>query len=160
MASPQLDAKDVDDGWEQDLLFAWWVEAARVDLAVAGPNEPVMHRTPGSAQWALDALSGSRLFAGTAERVLIGNLKQVSAYFADSKLRAEVARRVATAVTVDARVIIGRSLGSVVAYEGLCARPEWPVRTLVRLGSPLGVRHLSSCACGRRPPDIARTGNC
>jgi pimeloyl-ACP methyl ester carboxylesterase len=42
----------------------------------------------------------------------------------------------------DARVIVGHSLGSVVAYECLCAHPEWGVRTLVTLGSPLGIRNL------------------
>jgi hypothetical protein len=30
----------------------------------------------------------------------------------------------------------------VVAYEALCAHPEWPVRALVTLGSPLGIRNL------------------
>ena len=28
------------------------------------------------------------------------------------------------------------------AYETLCAHPEWPVRTLITLGSPLGTRNL------------------
>jgi pimeloyl-ACP methyl ester carboxylesterase len=44
------------------------------------------------------------------------------------------------AVAADTRVVVGHSLGSVVAYEALCAHPEWPVRTLVTLGSPLGLR--------------------
>ena len=39
-------------------------------------------------------------------------------------------------------VIVAHSLGSVVAYEALCAHPEWPVRNLVTLGSPLGIRNL------------------
>ena len=38
--------------------------------------------------------------------------------------------------------MVGHSLGSVVAYEALCAHPEWPVRALVTLGSPLGIRNL------------------
>ncbi len=42
----------------------------------------------------------------------------------------------------DTRVVIGHSLGSVVAYEALCAHSSWPVRTLITLGSPLGIRHL------------------
>jgi hypothetical protein len=33
-------------------------------------------------------------------------------------------------------VIIGRSLGSIVTYESLCAHPEWRVNTFVTLGSP------------------------
>jgi hypothetical protein len=38
--------------------------------------------------------------------------------------------------------MVAHSLGSVVAYEELCAHPEWPVRTLVTIGSPLGIRNL------------------
>ena len=39
-------------------------------------------------------------------------------------------------------MLVGHSLGSVVAYEALCANPEWPVRMLVTLGSPLGIPNL------------------
>ena len=46
------------------------------------------------------------------------------------------------AVDEDTWVVVGHSLGSVVAYEALCAHPEWPVRALVTLGSPLGIRNL------------------
>jgi pimeloyl-ACP methyl ester carboxylesterase len=38
--------------------------------------------------------------------------------------------------------VIAHSLGSVVAYEALCAHPEWNVQTLVTLGSPLGIPNL------------------
>ena len=39
-------------------------------------------------------------------------------------------------------MLVGHSLGSVVAYEALRANPEWPVRMLVTLGSPLGIPNL------------------
>lgn len=40
-------------------------------------------------------------------------------------------------------MVVGHSLGSVVAYEVLCAlRPERPPLTLVTLGSPLGLAGL------------------
>jgi pimeloyl-ACP methyl ester carboxylesterase len=45
-------------------------------------------------------------------------------------------------MAADTRVVVGHSLGSVVAYEALCAHPQWPVHTFVSLGSPLGVRNL------------------
>jgi pimeloyl-ACP methyl ester carboxylesterase len=45
-------------------------------------------------------------------------------------------------VTPTTRVLIGHSLGSVVAYEALCANPDWRVHTLLTLGSPLGVPEL------------------
>jgi len=50
--------------------------------------------------------------------------------------------RFAAAITGDTRVVVAHSLGSVVAYEALCAHPEWPVTDLVTLGSPLGVPHI------------------
>jgi hypothetical protein len=50
---------------------------------------------------------------------------------------------VAREIGPDTRVVAGQSLGSVVAYEALCAHAaDRPVRTLVTLGSPLGIRHL------------------
>jgi pimeloyl-ACP methyl ester carboxylesterase len=49
---------------------------------------------------------------------------------------------VSEAVGEDTRVLVGHSLGSVVAYEALCANPGWPVRMLVTLGSPLGIPNL------------------
>ena len=39
-------------------------------------------------------------------------------------------------------MVIGHSLGSVVAYEVLAAQPEGSVRTFVTLGSPLGCPKL------------------
>jgi pimeloyl-ACP methyl ester carboxylesterase len=39
-------------------------------------------------------------------------------------------------------VVVAHSLGSVVAYEALCAHPEWGITDLVTLGSPLGVPHI------------------
>jgi pimeloyl-ACP methyl ester carboxylesterase len=39
-------------------------------------------------------------------------------------------------------VLVGHSLGSVVAYEALCANLGWRVRMLVTLGSPLGIPNL------------------
>jgi hypothetical protein len=40
------------------------------------------------------------------------------------------------------RVVVAHSLGSVVAYEALCAMADHQVRALVTLGSPLGIANL------------------
>lgn len=45
-------------------------------------------------------------------------------------------------MTDDVKVIVAHSLGTVIAYEALCAHPDWPVRALITLGSPLGMRTL------------------
>lgn len=60
----------------------------------------------------------------------------------DPQVRQAALDRVAAGIGEDTRVVVGHSLGSVVAYEALCAHPEWPVRALVTLGSPLGIRNL------------------
>jgi hypothetical protein len=139
---PPYDANDVADGWERDMLEAWWREAAAVEEEVPGPEAQTKVRTPRIVQRALDALSGSRFFAGVAERAFIFDLKQVSSYLRDRATRRAVQERAVQAVHPGTRVMIGHSLGSVVAYECLCAHPEWPVHTLVTLGSPLGIRNL------------------
>jgi len=139
---PPFDASDLEDEWEQRLLVLWWEEAARVDPMVRGPDSHTKARTPMLLQRALDALSQSKFFAALAERALISDLKQVRRYLREPETRREARTRVERAIDGDTRVIIGHSLGSIVAYEALCAHPEWPVRVFVTLGSPLGIRNL------------------
>jgi pimeloyl-ACP methyl ester carboxylesterase len=138
---PWLTAADA-DGFESGLLAAWWEAAAASDPGVIDPGARSLAVVPGGVQAALRALSGSAFFAGVADRALLWDLRQVRLYMTDPGIRAEVQRRVASAVGADTRVVVGHSLGSVVAYEALCAHPEWPVAALVTLGSPLGIRNL------------------
>ncbi|MFD8814773.1 hypothetical protein ACFV23_25595 [Streptomyces sp. NPDC059627] len=142
LGDPPLDASDVQDGIETELLLAWWAEAARTDTAVLPPDSRTLARTPRAVQRALDALSRSRFFAGVALRGLVLDLRQVRRYLCDPELRDAVQQRVADAITDRTRVVVGHSLGSVVAYEALCAHPDLPVRALLTLGSPLGIRNL------------------
>jgi hypothetical protein len=139
---PLYDAADVTVDWEKKLLKAWWREAAKGGEGVPSPEARTKLRTPQIVQRALNALSNSRFFAGIAEQALIFDLKQVYSYFHDPAIRQTVRKRVADVVDSKTSVIIGHSLGSVVAYECLCAHPDWPVRTFVTLGSPLGIRNL------------------
>lgn len=130
------------DSFEMDLLYSWWHEAARVDSHVVSPSTRTLARAPRTAQSALRALSRSRYFAGASERAMLGNLRQVRRYFSEPEIRAEAIRRVAALIDENVRVIVGHSLGSVVAYEALCFNSDWPVRRLVTVGSPLGIRNL------------------
>lgn len=139
---PWYSADDVFDGFETELLMRWWSDASEQDPAVVPPGARTLARTPRSVQAALNALGNSRFFAGLAERMMVLSLKQVRLYLTDEAIRGEAVARVARHVTRDTRVLVGHSLGSVVAYEALCAHPEWPVRVFVTLGSPLGVRRL------------------
>jgi pimeloyl-ACP methyl ester carboxylesterase len=127
---PDYDSSDVDDPFEQDLLRLWWQEE---------PGTRV--RTAQWVQRALYAVDGMSFFQGLTERALIGSLKQVRAYFTDPDIRHAVRQRVLDAVADQTRVLVGHSLGSVVAYEALCAE-RTSVKALVTLGSPLGIPNL------------------
>ncbi|MCX5379801.1 alpha/beta hydrolase [Streptomyces sp. NBC_00091] len=142
IGSPELDASDVEDGIERELLLQWWEYAARLDPRVSGPGDRTRARTPHPVQRALEALSHSAFFAGVGERLMIGAARQVRRYFTEPQTRAAVRERFERALGDRTEVVVAHSLGSVVAYEALCARPDRPDVTLVTLGSPLGVRNL------------------
>jgi hypothetical protein len=141
VGDPWLTAADATE-FDQELLAAWWRGAAESDPRVVDLGARTLARTPGGVQVALRALSGSVFFAGLADRVMLFDLQQVRRYMTDLQVRQAVLDRMAAAVGGDTRVVVGHSLGSVVAYEALCTHPEWPVRALVTLGSPLGIRNL------------------
>jgi len=144
------------DEWEQSLLIEWWKEAAVLseknrrqqdlrgeDLTIQGPDFEGRGRTPVLVQRALKQLAKSKFFAGLGgERAVLFALKQVRAYLHDPEMKHSIQERVVQKVTEETRIIIGHSLGSIVAYECLCAHPEWNVHTLITLGSPLGVSPL------------------
>ncbi len=139
---PAFGPGDIESGYETDLMLTLWRRAAEIDPRVVPPGEEVMGRTPVLASRALAALCGSRFFAGVADRLLIGDLKQVRRYFSELELRSVIRLSVASVITGDTRVVVAHSLGSVVAYEVLCAHPELAVRSFVTLGSPLGLPNL------------------
>ncbi|WP_225847961.1 GPI inositol-deacylase [Streptomyces sp. HPF1205] len=154
---PAYTYRDVGEPEEAALLYAWWREAARLEPGTVPPPdaEAVKAPVPRTVQRALYALSRSRFLAGTADRFLIGVLKQVRAYLTDPEVRRRVLDEVAVAVAADTRVIVGHSLGSVVAYEALCAHPRWPVTDFVTIGSPLGIPNLVFDRL-RPPPEDGR----
>jgi hypothetical protein len=139
---PYFDAESVADGYESDLLLELWQRAALVDPRVVPPDEEVLGRGPIWASRALAALSRSRYFAGIADRLLIGNLKQVHCYFTNSTLRSKIREAVAEKISDDTRVVVAHSLGTVVAYEVLCSPPVSASLSFVSLGSPLGLPNL------------------
>lgn len=80
---------------------------------------------------------------GVAGRLLFfGDLVQVRRYQRDDDLADIVDGRMRDAIDVGTRVVIGHSLGSIVAYEYLCRTAEHGVETLITLGSPLALRSI------------------
>ncbi|WP_030206789.1 hypothetical protein [Streptomyces sp. NRRL S-87] len=152
---PPCGPEDVETEEEFRLLMAWWEAAARTDPAVPGPaadgTRGAAFRAPSQAlrlnavRAALDALTGAAFLRGVLDAMLVGSLKQVTAYLSDDDVRAAARARVAARITSGTRVVVGHSLGSVIAYETLCDEAyngSWDVRMLVTLGSPLGMRSL------------------
>lgn len=136
-----LDGTDIQDLAELALVDQWWAYAAANDPAVMPPGTRTIG-AGGAVKAALAALAGSRFVAGASERLLILWLKQVRDYFTDPETRRAIQARFAEVVAGDTKVVVAHSLGSVVAYEALCAHPDWGVETLVTLGSPLGIRNI------------------
>jgi hypothetical protein len=95
-------------------------------------------RVPLALQAVLRALD--RRLGASAGVLFVAELRQVRRYLLDPVLKAEADARVAAAVTGDCRVLIGHSLGSVVALEFARQNPAHRLDLLLTLGSPLGLR--------------------
>lgn len=141
VADPPFSAADVETGPERDLLAAFYRAAVARDPALGVP-EGAMGRGAAAVRVMLDRLARSATFAGIAQRAFIGSLKQVTAFLADPKVKQDVLKRVRERVGADTRVVIGHSLGSVVAYEYLCREQPGSVELLLTLGSPLGIPNV------------------
>jgi hypothetical protein len=139
---PAYTAADLTDPWEIDLLTALANGASDAEPSLQTLSEQGKARTPRVAQRALDILTQSRFFGRLGERALIGDLKQVRMYMSDPAKRGEIQARLVNCIGDDTRIVIGHSLGSVVAYEVIAAHPEWNVKVLITLGSPLGIHNI------------------
>lgn len=100
----------------------------------------------------------SKFFAGMAERVMLTEARQIRDYFLDDRIRAAVQARVDATITDETRVVLAHSLGSVAAYEVLCARPFHHVRALVTFGSQLGTPNLVFHRLRPAPAPVGDTG--
>ncbi|NUP47506.1 MAG: hypothetical protein HOW97_09360 [Catenulispora sp.] len=154
---------DIGEGFEQQLLLTWWAGAAAVDSGVSPPDAAVtLAAAPHAVHSALRALSGSKFFAHIPVPGMVADLKQMHAYLTDPRIRASVRARVLNAIGPDTRVVVAHSLGSVAAYEVLCALGAHHIKALVTLGSPLGIPNLVferlDPAPGRKPAMAAWPG--
>jgi hypothetical protein len=164
-ADAELTAAQVD--LAEDLALAW-LERAAADAS--SPREraeaaaelaricepPGQTQGPGAVQRnIIAALAQVRWFApfgmAVAERFVSRALSQVTGYFTDERVRAHAISQVERLLTPDTRVLIGHSLGSVVAYEA-ARRMERPLPLLITLGSPLGLRTIVYERLRPQPP--------
>lgn len=138
---PQFTAADVAPGPERDLLVLLYEEAVAQEPAL-GPPSGAMGPGMVAVQVMLHKLARSKTLAGVVERLFIRDLKQVNRFLDDPGVKGRVLERVHAEVDPRTRILVGHSLGSVVAYEYLCRYQPPQVRLLVTLGSPLGIPNL------------------
>ena len=148
---PDYDLSDVEPGLEAELLLAWAEEIERIQHNATRTDPTRKERgllRSGSAaiQWALDVLSSNKFIDAMAdEKHVIAWVKQVNAYMNNPDIRGQIQASLIDAIDEDTCVLIGHSLGSIICYETLCKYPDRPVRSLITLGSPLGIeRHIFS----------------
>ena len=142
-AAPSPAAVAAADPEEVRLLQAIWKDAAQADPKVPGPDEFDLSLVwaPNLAVRALNALAKSQYLANYTPLQFFGDLKQVVGYLNNRDLRDQILNRVLSHIDAETKIVIGHSLGSVVAYEAVCAKPE-AIETLLTLGSPLGIRNV------------------
>jgi hypothetical protein len=118
------------------------VTSEEIAAAAALPPSKAYLRTPKPVQAVMRALDAR--FGAAAGVLYLGVLRQVRRYLVVPDLKAEVDNVVDRTVTPACRVLVGHSLGSVVALEYLRRHPEQHVDLLLTLGSPLGLRMVRS----------------
>jgi hypothetical protein len=123
-------------------LFAAWVDDLR--LEVLGPGAAPLTPEGRLTKWLLRQPAAwlAEHFGAMAVSVVSAAAGELATYldpeFADLRQRAR--NRVIALVTEQRpRVLVAHSLGSVVAYEALCAIPDVRIEMFVTLGSPLGL---------------------
>jgi hypothetical protein len=92
---------------------------------------------------------------GFAERFVRRSLAQVTRYLTDDAIRVAALDAVAKLIGPETKVLIGHSLGSVVAFEAAHLMAQ-PLPLLVTLGSPLGLQTIIYQRLRPQPPTFPR----
>lgn len=153
----------------EQLARAWLKRAAKnspeaVDRREAQRELHLLQDAPGEPQaagaavrTAFAGLARLRWFApfgmAMAERFVTRALTQVTRYLTDRGVRDHALARVAELLGPETKVLLGHSLGSVVAYEA-AHRLNQPLPLLITLGSPLGLRTIVYERLQPQPPSF------
>ncbi|GAA2679389.1 serine peptidase [Streptomyces lunalinharesii] len=149
---------------EQSAVLAWLG-------ATSLPTEPAESQSWGGLplRQTIDLVARRRgIAAKTVSRIAVAFIPEVYRYLASPTRRAAAQQAVADSIEASGTsVLVAHSLGSIVAYETLHARPDLPIRVLITLGSPLGLPEavfdiLNPAPVGgygARPPKIAHWTN-
>jgi hypothetical protein len=88
---------------------------------------------------------------GFAERFIKRSLAQVTRYLTNDAIRSTTLEAVFSLIGPETKVLIGHSLGAVVAYEA-AHRMQQPLPLLLTLGSPLGLQTIIYQRLRPQPP--------
>jgi hypothetical protein len=166
-----LDSDPLPEGTEEltEQLALTWLKAAAeaaadpTDRRTAADELVVLRGTAGEAQGPraagrpmLNALTELRWFApfgmAVAGRFVWKALTQVTRYLTDDELRTWAQDQVLQWIDDDTRLVIGHSLGSVVAYEAMHRTDHRAA--LITLGSPLGLKTIVYDRLRPQPPRV------
>jgi hypothetical protein len=93
----------------------------------------------------------SKVGFGFAEKFVDKALTQVTRYFSDPQTRASAQKSVLDLIGPETQIVVGHSLGSVVAYEAL-HKVSQKIPLLLTLGSPLGLKTVVLQKLDPQPP--------
>lgn len=126
-----------------DLQF---IESAADEIAELMPEDASADKGFGEVPAVLRPVASrlARRLDGWRLLAFVGALRQVRVYLDEDDLAEAIRARVIGAVGAGCSVLIGHSLGSVVAFETVALHPELPVGALVTVGSPLSMRTVAS----------------
>lgn len=151
----------------EQLAMEWTVRAAsrstdEKSRRAASQELALLRQTAGeeqgvrvAARSAVDSLARVRWFApfgmGFASHFVMRSLTQVTQYLSDNDLREQALSRVNDLLTPNTQVLIGHSLGSVVAFEA-AQTLDHPLPLLVTIGCPLGLHTIVYERVRPQPP--------
>lgn len=126
---------DLLDAEEQELLRQW------ATVVLGEIDDQNLFLVP--VRQLIEAMAGNRIAMSLAEPLITLVTHEVRSYLKRRDRRANARNEVATVIrTRRPSAVIAHSLGSVVAYEALCANPDLEVDLLITLGSPLAIRGM------------------
>lgn len=99
-----------------------------------------------------------RRFDGWVVVAFVPLLLQVRLYLEDDDLAEDLRARVIEKIGAGCNVLIGHSLGSVVAFETLALNPDLQVGTLMTIGSPLSMKTVATRLRAGRPAELGADG--
>jgi hypothetical protein len=154
-ADPEALEALADDLSEEERV--WFAEIAAELPVEEVPPKKGFPRMPRAVQRLAAWLDAS--FGAAAPTMFIGDLRQVRLYQQDDALARKVQGRVQEATADGCTVLIGHSLGTVVAYETACAAEAANPRLLLTLGSPLALATVRKRLRFNGPPADLRWVN-